>query len=124
MLHHCVISEERAAHLRFSIERFFLFLIKHIEEQEYCLIPMGGILPKKPQRVLGIGGTAGMVHPSTGYMISRMLGAVPTLADALIEQLSAPNDKATNSCELASVALFSTGLLTLREMRIASASSC
>lgn len=37
-----------------------------IEEEEYCLIPMGGVLPTHPQRVLGIGGTAGMVHPSTG----------------------------------------------------------
>lgn len=37
-----------------------------VEEEEYCLIPMGGVLPKFPQRVLGIGGTAGMVHPSTG----------------------------------------------------------
>ncbi len=27
---------------------------------------MGGVLPVHPQRVLGIGGTAGMVHPSTG----------------------------------------------------------
>lgn len=40
--------------------------IKSIEEEEYCLIPMGGVLPRLPQRVLGIGGTAGMVHPSTG----------------------------------------------------------
>ena len=31
-----------------------------------CLIPMGGVLPTHPQRVLGIGGTAGMVLPSTG----------------------------------------------------------
>lgn len=27
---------------------------------------MGGALPTLPQRVLGLGGTAGMVHPSTG----------------------------------------------------------
>jgi len=40
--------------------------IKEIEEEEYCLIPMGGVLPRIPQRILGIGGTAGMVHPSTG----------------------------------------------------------
>ena len=39
---------------------------RKIEEDEYCLIPMGGVLPRVPQRVLGIGGTAGMVHPSTG----------------------------------------------------------
>ena len=40
--------------------------IKAVEEEEFCLIPMGGTLPKLPQRVLGIGGTGGMVHPSTG----------------------------------------------------------
>ncbi len=59
-----------------------------IEEEEYCSIPMGGILPRLPQRMIGVGGTAGMVHPSTGYMIARVLGAAPTVADALIDELS------------------------------------
>uniref|UniRef100_A0A7S0RHM7 lycopene beta-cyclase n=1 Tax=Chlamydomonas leiostraca TaxID=1034604 RepID=A0A7S0RHM7_9CHLO len=71
--------------------------VKKIEEEEYCLIPMGGVLPVHPQRVLGIGGTAGMVHPSTGFMMSRMLGAAPTVSDAIIDQLSRPADRATNS---------------------------
>ncbi|BDA46459.1 Lycopene beta cyclase, chloroplastic [Coccomyxa sp. Obi] len=71
--------------------------IKSIEEEEYCLIPMGGVLPRLPQRVLGIGGTAGMVHPSTGYMVSRMLGAAPVLADAIVEQLCAASDAAAQS---------------------------
>eukprot|EP00878_Enallax_costatus_P018860 GHUV01019880.1.p1 GENE.GHUV01019880.1~~GHUV01019880.1.p1 ORF type:complete len:433 (+),score=152.84 GHUV01019880.1:416-1714(+) len=69
--------------------------VKSIEEEEYCLIPMGGVLPKHPQRVLGIGGTAGMVHPSTGFMVSRMLGVAPTIADAIVDQLAKPTDKAT-----------------------------
>lgn len=30
-----------------------------IEEEEFCAIPMGGVLPMRPQRVIGIGGTAG-----------------------------------------------------------------
>eukprot|EP00798_Chlamydomonas_sp_ICE-L_P023577 gene23577-9104_t len=34
--------------------------VTKIEEEEYCLIPMGGVLPKHPQRVLALGGTAGM----------------------------------------------------------------
>ncbi|KAI8112409.1 hypothetical protein M9434_003732 [Picochlorum sp. BPE23] len=59
-----------------------------VEEEEYCSIPMGGILPRLPQRMIGVGGTAGMVHPSTGYMIARVLGAAPTVADALIDELS------------------------------------
>lgn len=71
--------------------------VTKIEEEEYCLIPMGGVLPKHPQRVLALGGTAGMVHPSTGFMMSRMLGAAPTVADAIIDQLSRPADKATHA---------------------------
>eukprot|EP00899_Mesostigma_viride_P022213 jgi/Mesvir1/3176/Mv16334-RA.1 len=58
-----------------------------IEEDEYCLIPMGGVLPAMPQRVLGIGGTGGHVHPSTGYAVSRTLAAAPGLAQALVKEL-------------------------------------
>lgn len=43
--------------------------VKSMTEEEYCLIPMGGVLPKFPQRTLGIGGTGGMVHPSTGKLL-------------------------------------------------------
>lgn len=50
-----------------------------IEEEEYCLIPMGGVLPRVPQRVLGIGGTAGMVHPSTGERRGYVICARPAL---------------------------------------------
>eukprot|EP01024_Parvocaulis_polyphysoides_P043534 TRINITY_DN39917_c0_g1_i6.p1 TRINITY_DN39917_c0_g1~~TRINITY_DN39917_c0_g1_i6.p1 ORF type:complete len:383 (+),score=49.32 TRINITY_DN39917_c0_g1_i6:484-1632(+) len=62
--------------------------VNSVEEEEFCLIPMGGVLPKVPQRVLGIGGTAGMVHPSTGYMVARSLGAVPSLADSIVEEIA------------------------------------
>ncbi|KAG0631980.1 hypothetical protein M758_1G295900 [Ceratodon purpureus] len=61
--------------------------VRSIEEDEHCVIPMGGVLPVIPQRVLGIGGTAGMVHPSTGYMVARTLAAAPTLADSVIQRL-------------------------------------
>lgn len=63
--------------------------VKAIHEQEYCLIPMGGVLPDMPQRVLGIGGTAGMVHPSTGYMVARTLAAAPVVAASIVKQLNA-----------------------------------
>jgi lycopene beta-cyclase len=53
--------EARMAHLGITVT--------HVEEEEYCLIPMGGVLPRCPQRTLGIGGTAGMVHPSTGTVL-------------------------------------------------------
>lgn len=66
-----------------------------IEEDEYCLIPMGGVLPRVPQRVLGIGGTAGMVHPSTGYMVARTLAAAPALAKAIVERLGGGDERGT-----------------------------
>ena len=50
--------DKRLRHMGISVRR--------VKEEEYCLIPMGGALPRLPQRVLGIGGTGGMVHPSTG----------------------------------------------------------
>jgi lycopene cyclase-like protein len=44
-----------------------------VEEEEFCYIPMGGAMPTFPQRVVGFGGAAGLVHPATGYMISRTM---------------------------------------------------
>ncbi|MED6193182.1 Lycopene beta cyclase, chloroplastic [Stylosanthes scabra] len=61
--------------------------VKSIEEDEHCVIPMGGPLPVLPQRVVGIGGTAGMVHPSTGYMVARTLAAAPIVANAIVQCL-------------------------------------
>lgn len=61
--------------------------VKAIEEDEHCVIPMGGPLPVLPQRVVGIGGTAGMVHPSTGYMVARTLAAAPIVADSIVRNL-------------------------------------
>ncbi|GER52534.1 lycopene beta-cyclase [Striga asiatica] len=61
--------------------------VKSIEEDEHCVIPMGGPLPVLPQRVIGIGGTAGMVHPSTGYMVARTLAAAPIVASAIVRYL-------------------------------------
>jgi lycopene beta-cyclase len=81
--------EKRLAHLGIKVVA--------VEDEEYCAIPMGGTLPKLPQRVIGVGGTAGMVHPSTGYMVSRVLGAAPMVADAIVEQLCAPRDRAVDA---------------------------
>jgi len=75
---------KRLAYLGVKVEAF--------EEEEFCLIPMGGVLPKMPQRVLGIGGTAGMVHPSTGFMIARTLKSAPTLVDAIVGGMEAQRE--------------------------------
>lgn len=61
--------------------------VKSIVEDEKCVIPMGGPLPRIPQNVMAIGGNAGLVHPSTGYMVARTLALAPVLADAIAECL-------------------------------------
>nr|ALQ56932.1 chromoplast lycopene cyclase [Crocus ancyrensis] len=61
--------------------------VKRVIEDEKCLIPMGGPLPMIPQSVMGMGGTAGLVHPATGYSVARGLRAAPIVADAMAELL-------------------------------------
>lgn len=66
--------------------------IKSIVEEEYCYIPMGGALPAKDQRVIGIGGAAAMVHPSTGYHLCRMLMGASDMATTIIKELEEKED--------------------------------
>lgn len=61
--------------------------VKRVLEDEKCLIPMGGPLPRVPQSVMAIGGTSGVVHPSTGYMVARTMALAPVLADVIAECL-------------------------------------
>ncbi|XP_077230956.1 capsanthin/capsorubin synthase, chromoplastic-like [Tasmannia lanceolata] len=59
--------------------------VKRVIEDEKCLIPMGGPLPNIPQSVVGTGGSAGLVHPSTGYMVAKSLAMAPVVAKAIVE---------------------------------------
>eukprot|EP00268_Persea_americana_P055332 TRINITY_DN6423_c0_g1_i1.p1 TRINITY_DN6423_c0_g1~~TRINITY_DN6423_c0_g1_i1.p1 ORF type:complete len:513 (+),score=83.88 TRINITY_DN6423_c0_g1_i1:104-1642(+) len=61
--------------------------VKQVLEDEKCLIPMGGPLPIIPQSVVGAGGTAGLVHPSTGYLVARALATASVMADVIVECL-------------------------------------
>lgn len=65
--------------------------ITDIEEEEFCYIPMGGPLPAKDQRVVGFGGAAAMVHPSTGYHLCRAMMASGSVAEAIRKELSNEN---------------------------------
>ena len=64
--------------------------VASVLEEEYCYIPMGGSLPLKDQRVIGLGGSAAMVHPSTGYHLCRMLMGAANVANAVNEELKLP----------------------------------
>ncbi|KAL5579763.1 hypothetical protein UlMin_012205 [Ulmus minor] len=61
--------------------------VRRIIEDEKCLIPMGGPLPRIPQSVMAIGGNSGVVHPSTGYMLARTMALASVLAAAIAEGL-------------------------------------
>ncbi|EEF38563.1 Capsanthin/capsorubin synthase, chloroplast precursor, putative [Ricinus communis] len=61
--------------------------VRRVIEDEKCLIPMGGPLPRIPQTVMAIGGNSGVVHPSTGYMVARTMALAPILADVIAECL-------------------------------------
>ena len=62
--------------------------VTDIEEEEYCYIPMGGPLPAKDQRVVGFGGAAAMVHPSTGYHLCRAMMGAGAVAEVIRDELS------------------------------------
>ncbi|CAI0544166.1 unnamed protein product [Linum tenue] len=61
--------------------------VKRVIEEEKCLIPMGGPLPRIPQSVMAFGGNSGAVHPSTGYLVARTMALAPTMANVIAECL-------------------------------------
>lgn len=61
--------------------------VKEVHEEEFCYIPMGGAMPTVPQRVVGFGGSAGLVHPATGYMISRTMNLAASTAESIEKAL-------------------------------------
>ena len=58
-----------------------------VHEEEFCYIPMGGAMPMLEQRVIGFGGSAGLVHPATGYMISRTMNLAAATAESIHDAL-------------------------------------
>ncbi|XP_057807004.1 capsanthin/capsorubin synthase, chromoplastic-like [Salvia miltiorrhiza] len=61
--------------------------VRAVVEDEKCLIPMGGPLPRIPQSVMAIGGNSGIVHPATGYTVAQTMALAPVLARAIAECL-------------------------------------
>ncbi|KAH6789771.1 lycopene cyclase [Perilla frutescens var. frutescens] len=61
--------------------------VRAVIEDEKCLIPMGGPLPRIPQSVMAIGGNSGLVHPATGYTVAQTMALAPLLARTIAECL-------------------------------------
>eukprot|EP00746_Dinoflagellata_sp_MGD_P005131 gnl/MRDRNA2_/MRDRNA2_109938_c0_seq1.p1 gnl/MRDRNA2_/MRDRNA2_109938_c0~~gnl/MRDRNA2_/MRDRNA2_109938_c0_seq1.p1 ORF type:complete len:641 (+),score=72.68 gnl/MRDRNA2_/MRDRNA2_109938_c0_seq1:75-1997(+) len=62
-----------------------------IIEEEASWIPLGGALPKAPQKVIGFGAAAGLVHPASGYSIVSSLQKAGPLADIIAEDIRDPS---------------------------------
>uniref|UniRef100_A0A5B6ZT65 Putative lycopene beta-cyclase n=1 Tax=Davidia involucrata TaxID=16924 RepID=A0A5B6ZT65_DAVIN len=58
--------------------RHFGIKVKSVEEAERFAIPIA------LKELLKLVGTAGMVHPSIGYMVARTLAATPIVADSIV----------------------------------------
>ncbi|CAN5710808.1 lycopene cyclase family protein [soil metagenome] len=87
-----------------------------ILEREECFIPMGGALPDLGQRVVGFGGAGGMVHPATGYLLTRVLADAPLLAEALAEALGAPGAEPHSAARAAWEAIWPADRRRRREL--------
>ncbi|KAL3654907.1 hypothetical protein CASFOL_000693 [Castilleja foliolosa] len=64
--------------------------VRAVIEDEKCVIPMGGPLPKIPQGVMAIGGNSGIVHPTSGYTLARTMALAPVVAEMIVVCLGSP----------------------------------
>ncbi|MEB3321458.1 MAG: lycopene cyclase family protein [Synechococcaceae cyanobacterium] len=71
--------------------------VREVEHEEFCLFPMNPALPDPRQRVVGFGGAASMVHPSSGYMVGGLLRRAPDLAAAIAATLGGAGTGAPDS---------------------------
>ncbi|KAL3615830.1 hypothetical protein CASFOL_040124 [Castilleja foliolosa] len=61
--------------------------VRAVIEDEKCVIPMGGTLPKIPQGLMAMGGNSGIVHPATGYTVAQTMMLAPIVAEIIVECL-------------------------------------
>ncbi|PSC69034.1 lycopene epsilon chloroplastic [Micractinium conductrix] len=57
--------------------------VKEVHEEEWSYIPVGGPLPLPDQQAAAFGAAACLVHPATGYSITRSLREAPDVARAI-----------------------------------------
>ncbi|KAG2438618.1 hypothetical protein HXX76_005167 [Chlamydomonas incerta] len=57
--------------------------VTKIHEEEWSYIPVGGPLPLPDQSVTAFGAAANLVHPATGFSVSRSFREAPQVADEL-----------------------------------------
>jgi lycopene beta-cyclase len=60
-------------------------VVRHVHGRERCTIPMDLPLPDTAGAVLATGAAGALVHPSSGYMLPRALGAAASVVEALTD---------------------------------------
>ncbi|CAD7696972.1 unnamed protein product [Ostreobium quekettii] len=61
--------------------------VKRVLDEEWSYIPTGGPLPAQGQAITAFGAAANLIHPATGYSITRSFQEAPAMADAIVDAL-------------------------------------
>ena len=86
-----ILATRQLASYEFLKKRLHQRLLKEgiqveaVLDKEYCRIPLGAALPKKKQTVIPFGGAAAMIHPASGYLLSKVVDLAPRLAELIAE---------------------------------------
>ena len=76
-------------HTRLKHNEIEILKLEHEELGIY--LPMNLPVPDLNQPILGFGGSAGMVHPASGYMVGSLLRRAPGLANVIADALAKKN---------------------------------
>ena len=79
--------EELARRLSQRLSYLGIEVVGSSMHTEYCKIPMGSRAPSL-SNIVGFGGAANMVHPATGYQLTRVLRKAPQVAEAICNSMS------------------------------------
>lgn len=71
-----------------------------MHEEEWSYIPVGGPLPLPEQPMAAFGAAANLVHPATGYSLTRSLREAPAMAAAVKAALDACPDSAAAAAQV------------------------
>ena len=75
-------------------------VVEGVLDEEYCRIPLGAAVPHKTQSLIPFGGAASMVHPASGYMLSKVLNLAPCLAELISEHEGSKEELLTQALEM------------------------
>ncbi len=57
--------------------------VTKVHEEEWSYIPVGGPMPLQDQTITAFGAAANLVHPATGFSVTRSLREAPALAEQI-----------------------------------------